>query len=86
MGPFRTILCLCYMNQTRGKTLVTSAIRTLLSAKEHQSAAVGCREEIDAHLREFAAQAVNQCIKGCPMILSQAKTEKNRSYTGDTSW
>lgn len=70
-------------------TLVTSAVRTLLSAivnsfhaKEHQSAAVGCREEIDAHLREFASQAVQRVC----MSHFIATKQKQQVNTGETSW
>jgi len=43
--------------ELQAKALQDLADADVLKAKEHQSAAVGCREEIDAHLREFAAQA-----------------------------
>eukprot|EP00435_Cladocopium_sp_Y103_P027704 s1791_g6.t2 len=43
--------------ELQAKALQDLADADTLKAKEHQFAAVGCKEEIDAHLREFASQA-----------------------------
>lgn len=43
--------------ELQSKALQDLADADTLKAKEHQFAAVGCKEEIDAHLREFASQA-----------------------------